>query len=127
MPDFDIDAVLSAEPNTVFRYMYRDANNWKTTRELILSGNVAEDAFVPFLDDLEFFIPHDVGLEELQEVHRGGELDPETDHVWHEVVDVSPTAEPVTEDFSVEELLARFREASSTGWNLDAACDRLGL
>lgn len=70
--------------NTTFTYQYRDANNFKQTQRVTFVGTpdpelieLAEEN----LDESIYFIPWQVGLEDLQA--RFGEITDE-DHPWHE-------------------------------------------
>lgn len=127
MPDFDLDTALTPTRNTYFRYLYRDAGNWKTSAEFVCAGTVPDvGEFWRYLDGGEHFIAHDVGLDELQSQNRD-EVDEEEDHVWHELVDVEETELEPTMECTAAEMLERFRVAHERGWDADAAAERLGF
>lgn len=104
----------------VIEYLYRDAANWKTYGQALLSGGCTPDLSAQIehvLDGHRLFIAEQVGLPPLQPVHAatyGG--DPELDHVFHEFVQLRPAtpddlathSAPVC---SVEALVQAFRAA----------------
>lgn len=56
--------------NTVFSYLYRDADNYKARETVVLTGAPRPgdfDVIQSALDDGCFFIPSQVGLPDLQE------------------------------------------------------------
>jgi hypothetical protein len=71
---------------------------------------------------LRFFIPAELGLEELQS--RYPDFPSEDDGPWHELVSIHLTDRPATEPTTIQELIERFCRAT-----LDeaAARKRLGL
>lgn len=110
--------------NTRIEYMYRDACNYKTFKEIVLKGAAAPGVFFAALHDGEFFIPFDVGLPELQPT-------PFTidDHIWHTLERISLTDDDPDAEFSITatELANRFQAYGSTGWDQIAAFYRHGL
>jgi len=106
--------------NTGIEYWYRDAANYKQFETVILPGEITPEeighiACCP--DSGEYFIPAQVGLEELQRRMRSFP-DPEADHVWHELDEDAPTTE-----LDVHGLANQF-----TGqWDINAAMKRMGM
>lgn len=95
--------------NTLFRYLYRDASNYKQYRNLVVEGSLTPaqmDAIREKLQDGEDFIPEQVGLEALQEYFDY--LDEDDDHPWHEVECIEPTASRPNDPMSAQELFDAF-------------------
>ena len=67
-------------PNTLIEYMYRDASNYKKTNVAVLKGRISLGQIgliESSLNDGEFFIPGQVGLQDLQgEFEHGGGVTP---------------------------------------------------
>ena len=107
--------------NTELNYLYRDGSNYKQSETVVLAGTITREHLEPYLDEGWYFIPSQVGLEDLQA--RFPSLG-EDDHVWHELQEVTPTdAEPTT-PMTAADLLARFRVVT---WDEAAAMEQLGL
>lgn len=114
-------------PNTRVGYMYRDASNYKQTTEVVFAGRLlpAELAAITAnLEGGEWFIPSQVGLEDLQE-HFGSRLY-DDDHVWHELGagDIKPTSAAPTEPDDVHHWA---RLMATTEWDVDKAMHEHGL
>ena len=116
--------------NTQFEYMYRDGDNYKTFGTVVLSGTLTsaeKEEIINTLDESEYFIPSQVGLENIQEcVTEQTDPNPEFDHIWHELVeeDITETQQNPTIKMTARELLQRFRTVK---WDVDAAMKELGL
>lgn len=112
--------------NTSISYLYRDANNYKASRRLVLKGcPQAEDLEVisAKLDEDLWFIPSQVGLEDLQGdlqqwddepdrfLDEDGSLD-DPDHAWHELRlpdSVEETSDEPDVRITWEQLVEEFR------------------
>ena len=98
--------------NTRMSYMYRDADNYKTHHDEVLSGEITQQqlmTIVDCLDDKTYFIPHQLGLPEI----RFDQVT-ESDHCWFELCpeqDFSSTNDEPTIDITVDELVERFQKA----------------
>jgi hypothetical protein len=112
--------------NTYLCYQYRDASNYKTDIEFVLSGSVGCDDLQDCLDDGEYFIPSQVGLPDIQD-QMSGEFPTDDDHVWHELLTAEPTDAAPTWHMSAREILALFKRAATDGWDEAAAAERLGI
>ena len=120
--------------NTQVDYMYRDASNYKRGRTEVLAGELSAVEIAEILarrEDSEFFIPAQVGLEELQH-ELWDEYDsgyPTTDdHVWHELQgeDIQLTeAAPTMKHLTAAEWLAQWRAVKE--WDVAGAMERLGI
>ncbi len=108
--------------NTLFQYQYRDAQNYKVWNEVILSGEITIEDLNPYLYEESFFVPSEVGLEDLQEMPLAS-----YDHIWHEIIGVSPTSQVQTVEVSTEDLRQSFKIAKSRDWNQDEVFKRKGL
>lgn len=113
--------------NTDFYYTYVDQNGYKQEKTVILAGEITLEQIEPYLDEGLYFIPSQVGLEDLQ---KGfliyGPLG-ENDHVWHKIEegDITPTGkEPTIADFSAADLLCKFKQIV---WDVAGASKFLGI
>jgi hypothetical protein len=95
--------------NTLISYQYRDVSNYKQKAVVIVEGAITFEQVEPFLDQGEYFIPSQVGLEDLQA--RWGRIDPDLDHVWHELTedDFEETTRQPSVTLTAAELLKRFQ------------------
>ncbi len=79
--------------NTLFKYMYRDASNYKLHGEAIFTNRTLlpleeiEKQIRSFLSDSEYFIAGQVNIEE-----RFFDVLHEDDHPWHEFESVEETS-----------------------------------
>lgn len=111
---------------TRITYLYRDADNYKSYAEVIVSGPLTFAEIGPYLDSGQYFIASQVGLPDPQ-----AELDSLTcaDHVFVELEerDLIPTDEEPTVEITAGDLVTKFQEAHRRGWDVTAAMCRLGL
>jgi hypothetical protein len=96
--------------NTKINYLYRDAGNWKFRGSFIVGGVLARQDLEPFMFNIEWFVPHQVGLKHLLIEPWG-----EDDHLLYELEDFEETNE---QDCicTAEELIGRFASANTRGW-----------
>jgi len=88
----------------------------------VLRGSISMETIEPFLYEKQFFIPSEVGLIDLQcPVFKG------YDHVWHEIIDISPAGENISTNTDANQLLSRFKKASKKNWNLKVVFAKKGL
>lgn len=106
--------------NTRFEYMYRDGQNYKQYNEVVIAREFTLDQLRPHLYEGEFFVPSEVGLDDLQEYPYRS-----CDHVWHGLVSAEPTSGTPTVDVSAEELVERFREAGAVKWETAGVYERM--
>lgn len=114
--------------NTRIEYFYGDAANYKQFASVILPGEITGEEIrhiAPCLDCGEYFIPAQVGLEELQR-RTASFPDKDVDHVWHELdttTGITLTDAAPTTDLDVH----RFAGMFTRQWDIAAAMKRLGL
>ena len=114
--------------NTIIYYLYRDRSNYKEDEEIILEGTLTpqqiDNIFKKF-DNGEFFIPSQVGLDNLQD--RMFNFPTEDDHVWHELEreEITTTCEPANVTMSALDLYNNFMKI--TEWNVAEISKELGL
>ena len=108
--------------------IYRDADNYKATRAVVLAGSAAAEdiaAIAAALSDGEWFIPSQVGLDdlqgELQQYDTDLVLDADgrnaADHPWHQLNlpdAVQPTDATPDAPMTWKELVEAFR---TVAWN----------
>ena len=112
--------------NTNLCYSYADAANWKQLESIVLSGSFRIEDVTGCLSDGEFFIPSQVGLNDLQERLESGELTTD-DHVWHRLISAEATDDPPTDlATTAEELKAAFLAAKGN-WDVERAVKELGI
>ena len=118
--------------NTKIKYLYRDASNYKSWNEVIISGEMTRDDVIRIqmcLFDGEYFVPRDVGLPET----RIADYRTDDDHCWFEwelgeddydgsLFGFDLTNEPPTLQMTVDELVRNFESVKSwdeTSWMND--------
>ena len=108
--------------NTLFSYLYRDACNYKRFKEVVLSGQAVMNDLLPYLHDNEFFVPSEVGLDDLQD-------DPFTihDHIWHEIDSISETLKKPTVKINAKLFIGAFKKSCLEDWNQYVVFLRKGL
>lgn len=82
-------------PNTKLEYMYRDADNYKVWRQVVLEGEISAEDMRKIGENLydgEFFVPSAVGLDDLQS--ELGDWDWQSDHPFHTIESIHSTDEP---------------------------------
>ncbi len=119
--------VLAHPTNILFRYMYRDASNYKQSGEAIFSNQTflmpgeVEKQIRACLKDGEFFIARQVNIEE-----RFFDALREDDHPWHsfERVEITTLAPFDPDNWSqkqhrrdILEFLADLERAHRAGWD----------
>lgn len=122
--------------NTKINLMYRDGDNYKAYKEVVLAGAITAPQIASIkskLDDGEYLIANQVGLPTPREelIGKYG-FDEHTDHVYttmSDFFDGVPTVESMltddapTEDFSIDELAARFKAVGT--WDVSSEWDRM--
>ena len=98
--------------NTKITYLYRDACNYKTWGEEVIRGTLTQKQLTPYLIDSEFFIPHDIGLPDLQP-HPWTE----DDHDLHTIEKLEATEEKATVSYNAATLMMYFRRARAGEWS----------
>jgi hypothetical protein len=104
--------------NTLLKYLYRDADNYKEWGSIVFGGEITDELrnrFVRALEGEEFFIADQI---------RVPELFPDTwpvyaaDHCWHAFSDFELTAETQDDRFSrtIEEFVREVECAGADGW-----------
>ena len=111
----DTDPGADLGPNTRIEYTYRDASNYKASKKLVLMGPLSDNEIAEIqaeLDEGAWFVPGQVGLEDLQDSFTGclSWWDPEQDHVWHELETLERTDAKADTMMTARELLEAFRD-----------------
>lgn len=114
---------------TVVPVMYRDAANYKRCARIILDGAITGsqiDEVRQGLDEGEFFVPEQLGMEHLGWSSGWSSYPCEDDHGWHEMnlsgIEVVPGhagafIEGVGTDVAtVTQFLARIAAVAAAGW-----------
>jgi len=108
--------------NSNLSYLYRDACNYKTFAEVVISGSLRLEDIQPFLREGEFFIPSEVGLPDLQK-----EVFTTDDHIWHEINEIRNTEDQPTIELNASFLIKNFKKAFCNDWNEVTVFKRKGL
>ena len=120
-----------SEANTMIRYQYRDGDNYKQFKDVILNGRLSRADIRKMFDvvfDYKLFLASQVGLEDLQlRFDNGWEI--EADHPWHEISEISyvgdaPTADDYQNVTTVTEFIAKW-PLTVDGWDNVGAEERL--
>lgn len=106
--------------NTRFEYLYRDGHNFKQYNEVVIKGEFTLDQLRPHLYERNYFMPSEVGLDDLQEYPYRN-----CDHIWHQPVSAEPTKDAPTVEVAAEELVERFQKAGAVKWETDAVNERM--
>lgn len=111
--------------NTKMNYTYRDADNYKSSTEIVISGEITEEQvarIVAKLDADTYFIPEQLGLpaKRLDDYP----YDPEADHPYCELIGFESTNLDATEDLTVDGLVAAFEAVESWDESLDVFAGR---
>jgi len=110
--------------NSIINYLYRDRSDCKIYPEsdVIVRGELSREDFGESLHGEKLFIPHDIGLPELQAQLAGY---PNVDvHIWHQLDEIKPTEETPTVEITAGEIKSRLDKIKEEGWNDSAACKR---
>lgn len=104
--------------NTRFEYFYRDGSNYKQWGSVVFRGAcdaALRDRMFAALDNDGYFIAHQVRLPELFFTHGLPDAD---DHCFHELAEVSTTAELPNDPLerTIVEFAAEMESASKSGW-----------
>jgi hypothetical protein len=115
--------------NTKLNLLYRDASNYKDSKEVVLAGEITAEQIAVLgskLDEGEYFIAEQVGLPTPSFEYRGkdGWPNEDLDHVFTTLTDFSEglpeatsmlTDEEPTEEIDIDDLVARFATVESWG------------
>jgi hypothetical protein len=96
--------------NIRLSYHYIDRTNCRQYTSIILEGSLTWTQIEPYLVRQSYFIPSQIGLEDLRQRFAL----PGLDQPWHEIsaTDLRPTEHAPTVSFSTEELVRRFAEVT---------------
>lgn len=133
MPEIDgLEINLSgAGANTKIGYRYRDADNYKKYKKVILAGRLSQAdlrRMLGALFDHTLFLASAVGLQDLQTLFDNGwEL--EADHPWHELVEIAhvndaPTFDEYQDVMTIAQFVAKW-PTTAKGWDNVGAEERL--
>lgn len=126
MSNFDFEPDLSAPgANTRISLLYRDASNYKSSKDVVIAGRLSPDQFASMgatLSDGEFLIPSQVGLPDIQSELSGSWGD--DDHVFHTIDGIELTDDAPTVEQTVEGMIASWPK-SDRDWDVVAALDRV--
>lgn len=107
--------------NTLIHILYRDAHNYKAIAGATVAGYdpALIDAIKATLDDEQFFIPEQVGLDRpVFDFGRG--WDPDVDHPWCEIY-FEPTQRTPTQGRTLGQLTAAFEAVEWDPFGTEAA------
>ena len=112
---YGVDKIKRIFKNTKIFYLYRDACNYKTQNQIIVSGTVSDDQVSEILAccEGEYFIPEQIGWDLL----RGWDVT-EDDHPYAELDADSfqLTDEPATSSMTIDEVVMAFK-SSKDKWD----------
>lgn len=119
-PDVHGDTKDGSQMNTRFEYLYRDGENYKQYNEVVIEGEFTLEQLQPHLYWGQFFMPSEVGLEDLQQhPYR------DCDHVWHELCSAEPTWDEPTIELNAGEIVSRFCAAAAVEWETRTVSSRM--
>lgn len=106
--------------NTRLEYMYRDGHNYKQFNEVVIAGEITIDQLRPCYYEGQFFVPSEVGLEDLQVFPYR-----DCDHIWHEILETTRTQDVPTAAVTAKSLFERFQQAAAVEWNTTLVNERM--
>ncbi|SRR5579884_2494765 len=108
--------------NTLFHYTCSVGNGNKQDKTVILAGELTLEQIKPYLDEGMYFVPGQVGLEDLQ---TGGLASGSHEYVWHKIEegDLTLTEQEPTIALTAAELLHTFEQVA---WGKAGATSFLG-
>lgn len=115
--------------NTRIEYLYRDANNFKAYRTIVLTGVLTASDLTEIKNKCDWFdgdpkfIASEVGLPSPQEDMREYGFPTDDDHVWCELLEIDTTTKPPTIELTAGRLHAAFAKAA---WDETTAMKELG-
>lgn len=128
-PKLDIDSFQAlsgdARANTKFALWYTDAFNFSKSVDVVLKGELSASALqtiIEHFEDIDQFLPEQVGLPRLSPRSIDEGYDDECDHGLHHFRDIQLTLREATIDLGCSELAANFKKASNAGWDYDKYC-----
>lgn len=107
-----------AEANTVFNYMYRDADNYKQFGRTVFPGEITRSQVETILKNLNMhdgFVPGQIGMDDLQGKFFNGWSDV-VDHPFHEIGGFELTLEAPDTDRDLPSLVGAF---TTVDWNTE--------
>lgn len=116
----------------VFAYQYRDAANWKTFGELLLTGEASEaqiSTMTSYFDGGDLFVAEQIGIPSLCEQHFIDYDGPsDLDHAFHEFLGLRPANHQDIETMKIFTVLGELssRIAKTRGkWDVSLSpnCD----
>jgi hypothetical protein len=123
--------LLKDKSHCVFDYMYRDAENYKAWRSLLLSGVPSQEdiaALRTCMESGEYFVAEQVGIPPLyEELWALSDGPTEDDHALHEFVELRSAKQEETETLplfgELTKLLRTFQAVSRWDYSLSPNCD----
>ncbi len=122
---------MSKKVNTEINYCYRDFANYRYPADpsVVVAGLVTQEELLECCcdelgNDQNLFIPHQVGLEDLQS--KAENFPSSDDHVWHELEEVEPTDKKPTIKLTAAQLLKNFKSRKDK-WDMLAAMRKVGM
>ena len=99
--------------NTEISYLYRDADNYKSSNTIVIEGELRFSDIQPYLHEGTYFIPSQVDLDGL----NGNNID--SDHPYHELAedDFELTEANPTISLTAKQLITQFKQAHERGWD----------
>ena len=125
--------------NTRLVYLYRDASNHKATMSAVLAGELTAEEIAVLRGAIALtaagagidpvaFSPVDLSLPPAQDALWAYHARNEDDHIYNELLDIEPTAAPVTwSTVTAAGLLAAAERAVREGYDVARAVDVLGI
>lgn len=108
----DVESFAKGGANTEVSYMYRDADNYKVSRRVVLGGTITVAKameIVRALDEGQYFVPSEIGLEDIQGGFlAGADWNEQVDHPFHELTGIALTDDEPFGDMTAAKFHERF-------------------
>ena len=114
--------------NTQVTYLYRDAANYKSSRVVVLEGELTRKEQLQVLTARHeglWFIPSQVGLDDLQ-AQLTSFPDPD-DHVWHELLEVTSVAVAADLELPTAQEFLQQMLAAKDKWKVKETAEKYGI
>lgn len=110
--------------NTLVEYTYRDAANYKKSKEVVFQGvitpfqiKVISESFLPGFEPSDF-LPRQVGLDPLCPWTDDDSYDDDLDHMIHAIETIKIVIDPADAQIPIVDLANKFAAAIADGWDM---------
>lgn len=109
------------QKNTLVSYQYRDAGNFKVSRDMVLEGVLNKSQIDKIISKygegcIDGFVPSQIGFDDLQSELQGYDsVDHDVDHCYHEILEIEAVETEPNSKINAESF---FKLIMNTEWKL---------